>query len=144
MGNCTHRRICGDLQVEAVFPRFFDTHERSLLGEEWQVCLDCGDAKQVQLRITSSRSTLPTKSNPNPKMLMTWQPRKDKPLPKPTFPGQTKTCTNKLCKETKPIEHFFRNRNTKDGFASWCKSCMREKRRNRRSAGAARLPTIAL
>jgi len=33
-----------------------------------------------------------------------------------------KSCSK--CRETKPFLEFFKNRHAKDGYCSWCKSCM--------------------
>lgn len=33
----------------------------------------------------------------------------------------TKTC--KTCSQTKPVDEFYRNKNTLDGRLSWCKPC---------------------
>lgn len=38
--------------------------------------------------------------------------------------SMTKTCTN--CGQTKPLEDFHRNKNTKDGRAYSCKPCMNQ------------------
>ena len=35
-----------------------------------------------------------------------------------------KTCSK--CKKETDVEHFFKHKQTKDGFHSWCKSCCKE------------------
>ena len=39
-------------------------------------------------------------------------------------PIQTKTC--RVCKETKPISEFYKNKHCKDGYLNDCKACQNE------------------
>lgn len=47
--NCIHHVVCGDHLVARMSPDFFDTHEPSPLGKEWQLCVKCGEARQVSI-----------------------------------------------------------------------------------------------
>lgn len=40
---------------------------------------------------------------------------------KPSFFPKRKTCTN--CLIEKPVNEFYKNRRSKDGYPSWCKTC---------------------
>lgn len=40
---------------------------------------------------------------------------------------QTKQCV--YCGKVLPVSEFYRNKKNRDGFYSWCKHCMSERRR---------------
>lgn len=43
---------------------------------------------------------------------------------------QTKQCCR--CGRVLPAREFYKNQKSKDGLASWCKNCMKERDRERR------------
>ena len=51
---------------------------------------------------------------------------------------KTKRCTH--CGAVKPMSDFYQNRNTRDGLASWCKTCQKAAVRAHREAKRAACP----
>lgn len=51
-------------------------------------------------------------------------------------------CICSKCKEPKPLtkDHWYKDRNKQNGFQSWCKECVLEKRRSRKVATPKHVP----
>ena len=55
-------------------------------------------------------------------------------------PTETKTKRCTRCGAVKPMSDFYQNRNTRDGLASWCKTCQKAAVRAHREAKRAACP----
>jgi len=108
-------KICPGCQTEKPFDQFYERRDRPN-----GISLYCKECERRRARETQARY---------------------KAQPKPNISGTMKTCPG--CSTEKPIEEFYKSNATRDGYHSYCKTCMYESHDKHRKANRPKFAEIS-